>query len=164
MPSLRKWIPRNPAVHGMCFTVLLTWLSCLWCMGVREPWLPCAEVQGLALVGDLCVNYDLPCRQAQSTSQIQPSCHVSWRFTLKVNLVHAVNYQSQQSKMPSHRSEVAAEVRFCSPLSPFLLSFNPLLSFFLCVVPCASCLLSPFTWLLHACCAISLISFSASFL
>lgn len=160
MPSLRKPIPGNPAVHGMCSTVPLTWLSCLYCMGVREPWLPWAEVQGLALVGDLCVWCDLPCQQAHNTSQIQPPCCVSWDFTLEVNLVHAVNYKSQQSKMSSHHSEVAAEVWFCSPLSAFLLSFNSLLSFFLCVS------LSPlsFTCLLRACFPISLIRFSASLL
>lgn len=57
--------------------------------------------------------------------------------TLRVNLIHAVNYQAQQSQRSSHHSEVATEVWFCSPLSPFLLSFNLPLSFFLCVAPCA---------------------------
>lgn len=164
MPSLRKPIPGNPAVHGMCFTVLLTQLSCLCCMGVRELWLPWTEVQGLALVGDLCVLYGVPCWQARNASQVQPSCRVSWHFTIEVNLVHAVNHQSQQSQTSSHHSEVAAEVRFCSPLSPFLLSFNPLLSFSLCVVPCASCLPSPFPCSVRACFPISLIPSSASFL
>lgn len=51
-------------------------------------------------------------QQALSASQSQPLCHVSWHCTLKVNLLHAVNYQAQQSQRSPHHSELAAEVWF----------------------------------------------------
>lgn len=119
------------------------------CPGPRCRVLPLWETSVLSLI---C------CQQAQSASQSQPLCCVSWHCSLEVNLVHAVHYQAQQSQMSSHWSEVAAEVWFCSPLSPFLLSFNLPLSFFLCVVPCAP----SFSCLLSACLPFSLIPFSPS--
>lgn len=140
IPSLRKLVPGNPAVHGVCFTIFPTWLSCLCCMGVRELWLPWAEVQGVTLVGHPCDWHDLSCQQVQNTSQIQPSCHVSWHFTLKVNLVYAVKYQSLQSKTTSSHSEVAVKFSFvlhlhfyspltlCFPFSPVLFQVLPVFS------------------------------------
>lgn len=142
MPSLRNPVPGNWEVRGWCFTIVLPWLSWLCCRGVREPWLPWARHRALPW-WESSAQPDLllasPERQPESAL-----CPVSWHCTLAVSLVPAVNCQAQQSQMSSHHSEVATGVWFCSPLSPFLLSFNLLLSFFLCVVPCAACLpLSP---------------------
>lgn len=121
----------SPHICPGCLGFAVGMLRHCCCHGPRSESCPC----GRALLCLIC------CWQALSASQSQPLCHVSWHCTLKVNLVHAVNYSAQQSQRCSHHSEVAAEVCFCSPLSPFLLSFKLPLSFSLWVVPCAPCLL-----------------------